>query len=178
MVGIRRTFRYWSSKDSPSRARKAVRNAVLAWEFGEDIADIAELLTSELATNSVRHATGGREYVVDILVSDGYLTVGVTDFGHGLPHAQHSGENDEHGRGLAMVKDLADASGYERVAGGGKRVFFRLRVPAIPQRVRERESHCLGGHHHDRSAGHDTGTAYSVTRSGRRLVRPRLRFGW
>ncbi|MDT0318421.1 ATP-binding protein [Streptomyces millisiae] len=178
MVGIRRTFRYWSSRDSPSRARKAVRNAVLAWEFGDDIADVAELLTSELATNAVIHATDGREYAVDVLVSDGYLTVGVTDFGHGLPHAQHCRDDDEHGRGLAMVKDLADASGYERVPGGGKCVFFRLRVPAIPQHIRERESHCLGGQEHDHNAGHDTGIAHSVTRSGRRLVRARLRFGW
>lgn len=145
MVRLRRVHRYWSSSESPSRARKAVRYAVLAWECGDAVAETAELLTSELATNAVLHASCSVEYVVELTVAGGVLTVSVIDFGSGSPSVTRADDADTHGRGLSMVEMLSDAWGVDALAGGGKRVFFRLGVPALPRRVYEREASCRRG---------------------------------
>lgn len=180
---MRRVYRYWASDASPRRARKAVRNAVLAWECGEEVADVAELLTSEVATNVVVHARASSEYIVEIDVSDGVLTVSVTDFGGGRPQATQARADDEHGRGLAMVRDLSEEWGIEAVGGLAKRVFFRLTVKPIPQHVREREAHFsepLGGS--GGSVEREARDDFGITRSARtprlRLLRPGLRWAW
>lgn len=142
---MRRVYRFWATDGAPRRARKAVRNAVLAWEFGDDVAEVAELLTSEIATNVVVHAPASSEFVVEIEVTSGVLSVGVTDFAGGRPHPTGAGSEDEHGRGLALVRDLADSWGVEAVGGQAKRVYFRLGVKPVPPHVWEREA-ALGGY--------------------------------
>lgn len=140
MIDIRRVFRYWSNEESPSQARKAVRNAVLAWECGEEVAEIAELLTSELATNAVLHASDSREYLVEMHVAGGFLAVGVIDYGRGVPRVAQVKSGDTHGRGLAMVNKLAHTWGVESLRGGGKKVYFHLPVPELPPTVYRREA--------------------------------------
>ncbi|MGP3968797.1 ATP-binding protein [Streptomyces sp. 6N223] len=172
--GMRRVYRYWATEGAPRRARKAVRNAVLAWECGDDVAEVAELLTSEIATNAVVHAPASSEFIVEIGVAGGHLTVGVTDFGGGRPQATRAGTEDEHGRGLAMVRDLSESWGIEAVGGQAKRVFFQLSVKPVPERVREREA--LGaGVDAPREAGGGEGTPRSAPTFGFRLRPPRLR---
>jgi anti-sigma regulatory factor (Ser/Thr protein kinase) len=147
-----------------------VRNAVLAWECGDDVADVAELLTSEIATNAVVHAPASSEFVVEILVENGHLTVGVTDFGGGRPQATRAGTEDEHGRGLAMVRDLSESWGIEAVGGLAKRVFFRLSVKPVPEHVRQREA--LSASVEDDGG---EGAPRSAPTFGFRLRLPRLR---
>ncbi|TJZ99375.1 ATP-binding protein [Actinacidiphila oryziradicis] len=135
---VGRTFQFAISDQAPQRARRAVRNAVLAWEYGEELADVAELLTSEVITNATQHAAGTAECVVRVRVNDGLLTVGVYDCAGGAPRVKHPASDAECGRGLGIVAALVADWGI-RPDGGGKEVFFALRVPPIPRRVYERE---------------------------------------
>ncbi|MDT0347286.1 ATP-binding protein [Streptomyces litchfieldiae] len=176
MFVIRRAFRYWSSDDSPGRARKAVRNAVLAWECGQQIAEVAELLTSELATNAVVHAPESSAYLVEVDVSGRLLTVSVIDYGPGRPRVVDAGAEEEGGRGLDMVKELAAAWGVEPAPAGGKRVFFSLDIPELPTRVYEREIHGQGGNVEQRTRRHP-GIAHSCGTDWF-CLRPRLRCAW
>jgi anti-sigma regulatory factor (Ser/Thr protein kinase) len=102
-----------------------------------DEADTAEVLTSELVTNAVRHADGDR-VGVDVQ-SDGMVRVAVADETQALPVLQHAGSLDTQGRGIAMVNQLARRWGVELRAGGGKVVWFELsarRAAAAVNRVR------------------------------------------
>jgi anti-sigma regulatory factor (Ser/Thr protein kinase) len=115
-----------------------VRHAVLAWEYGEELADVAELLTSEVVSNAVRHAVCTEECVVRIGVGGRLLTVSVYDDGDGSPRVKNPADDAERGRGLGIVAALAANWGV-RPDAGGKEVFFALRVPPIPMHVYEKE---------------------------------------
>lgn len=86
---VGRTFRFAICDQAPRRARRAVRHAVLAWEYGEELADVAELLTSEVVSNAVRHAVCTEECVVRIGVGGRLLTVSVYDDGDGSPRVKN-----------------------------------------------------------------------------------------
>ncbi|MDT0270679.1 ATP-binding protein [Streptomyces sp. DSM 44915] len=169
-----RTFHFPAGIESPGKARKAVREAVLAWSCGEDIAGIAELLTSELVTNSVLHSPESQRCLVEVDVSDGLLTVGVTDRGAGSLKLATPGLGDESGRGLALVRALSASWGFSPTCGGGKRVHFSLDVPMPPSHVYEQEVRHQG-RAVDRETWRDTGVTDSVGQK-RGWVCPRLRF--
>jgi anti-sigma regulatory factor (Ser/Thr protein kinase) len=88
--------------------------------------DIA-LVTSELATNAVRHAATPFEVVLDF--SGGHVRVEVRD---GSPAVPGSGEPDHGatGRGLAVVDRLASSWGIE-VTERGKVVWAQLRLEVL-----------------------------------------------
>jgi anti-sigma regulatory factor (Ser/Thr protein kinase) len=99
------------------------------------IVDTAELLVSERTTNAYRHADGIAFVSMDYAPKE--LCVSVWDASPGLPVVA-AGEPDgeaERGRGLPLVRALADEWGMARIrdeaAGvGGKGVWFRLRPGA------------------------------------------------
>jgi anti-sigma regulatory factor (Ser/Thr protein kinase) len=184
MAAIRRAFQFSDTDGSPRRARRAVRQALLDWSCGEALADTAELLTSELATNAVLHATdgGGAGYLVEVEIANGLVTVGVTDRGKGRPGAGSASADDEHGRGLAMVSALSRDWGVEPCPErGGKRVFFTLAAPAstgaptphAPDRTASSEERDGG-----RTHGYDTGIARACASERRGLLRSRPRPAW
>src|SRR4051812_31040471 len=75
-----------SNEDAPGHARGAL--ARLRDQTDADVLERAVLLTSELVTNSVKHA-GGAEIRVDIWPTAGSIAVVVTDDGPGfVPVAQ------------------------------------------------------------------------------------------
>jgi anti-sigma regulatory factor (Ser/Thr protein kinase) len=96
---------------------------------GSDTADVAELLASELVTNALIHTDHGA--VVTATVDSSTLRVEVRDFMEGLPEPAPGPRADEidpldtHGRGLALVRSLADAWGV-RTQRAGKVVWFEL----------------------------------------------------
>ncbi|MFM9446241.1 ATP-binding protein [Streptomyces acidiscabies] len=65
--------------------------------------DLCALLVSELATNAVEHAEGDR-FEVTVWAS---LKVEVKDFSPKLPEPQIPTAEDENGRGLFLVSELA-----------------------------------------------------------------------
>ena len=133
---MRRRLNFAATTRAPRQARHAVREA-LARAGHVDEADIAEALTSELVTNAVRHADGD-QVGVDVH-ADGAVRVAVTDNTQALPVLQHAHSSDTHGRGIAMVHQLARRWGVELRAGGGKVVWFELsgrRAAAAANRIR------------------------------------------
>lgn len=101
------------------------------WEVGDEAADTAELLLSELVTNSIRHARppAGRDIGVRLARSDGMLRVEVADANNRRPEPRSAGADDEGGRGLFLVIGLAERwSCCPRRHGIGKSVWAELKT--------------------------------------------------
>jgi len=101
--------------ESPRAARSFVIDWLRTWDYG-CLVDPVALVTSELTSNTVRHA---RET----------FTVGVEDLGHGIrvsvqdpvrtpPVPRTATESDVSGRGMAIVDALSDAWGTEQIPAG------------------------------------------------------------
>ena len=133
---MRRHLVLEATRRAPGQARRAVR-AVLARAGHDDVVDTAEMLTSELVTNAVRHAHD--DSVGLDIQADGEVRVAVTDGSQALPVLRQPGELDTDGRGIAMVNGLARRWGVELRGGSGKVVWFELsarRAAAAANRAR------------------------------------------
>lgn len=112
---------------APSRGRRSVRD-VLDWAPA-DAADRAELLVSELVTNSVVHAGLGAEEDVDLHIAcgRGHVRVEVVDPGPPFePDPVYEPDRSWHW-GLHLVGQLADRWGVDRRAPG-KAVWFEIDI--------------------------------------------------
>src|SRR5580765_7473144 len=97
----------------------------------ELVADLKLALT-EATSNSVRHAYGESEGVVEILyeLSRDRLTIEVSDDGEGFDHAEDTDLGDlenlsEGGLGIAIIRSIADEFDLTRGPGGrGSRLRF------------------------------------------------------
>ncbi|MEW6475127.1 MAG: ATP-binding protein [Actinomycetota bacterium] len=120
-----------------SVARHAV--AGLAPYLEPGVAENAELLVSELVTNSVRHAGLPEEATIEFSVraSAEVLMVEVADAGHGFDHPATprprvvAGMAEASGWGLFLVDRIADRWGAVQV-DGETRVWFELSPGATP----------------------------------------------
>lgn len=118
---------------SVAMARAVVRDALADWDLedgpDDDLAATASLLVSELVTNAVRHSRSDVE--VQVRRGDASVWIEVQDDDARPPRLRHAAPDDEGGRGLALVHDLASAWG-SRTTATGKVVWLRLdlRVPA------------------------------------------------
>jgi anti-sigma regulatory factor (Ser/Thr protein kinase) len=86
----------------------------------------AELLTSELVSNAVRHAEldPSQEIVVRI-VADGNVRVEVADPGPPFDVDLREPSTDSSGWGLLLLDEIATSWGVE-LEGSGKRVWFEV----------------------------------------------------
>src|SRR5215470_15156320 len=109
---------------SASRARMLVRRRLRRWGLAELI-PTAELLASELVTNAVRYAQGS---IALRLVREGGLVCEVLYDSAALPRLRHAGDEDERGRGLQVVSQLAQHWGARRTPSG-KVVWCELPIP-------------------------------------------------
>lgn len=127
----------WASErgfDSEARAPGAARQFVGSALLGllsplgdtEVFAD-AELVVSELVTNSVR--SGAATVRVSLELHHGELELDVTDDGPGWPTLVRPDAHETHGRGLVLVDALAERWRAEPIESGGKRVRVTLAVP-------------------------------------------------
>ena len=105
-------------------ARRFVRAALR--DQPVEIIDTAELLTSELVTNSVRHAHSDFDLAIH---TQDQIRIEVRDTGRGQPRMLSPSLRDSAGRGLLIVDSMADAWGVVPVAEG-KIVWFTLPAPA------------------------------------------------
>jgi anti-sigma regulatory factor (Ser/Thr protein kinase) len=121
---VRDCRRFAGSLSSVTSARRFVAEALV--HVPEPVLRAVELMVSELASNCVMHAEA--EFEVCIVRGAGMLRVEVTDSGGGVPVLQHPDVNDLRGRGLVIVKELADEWGVVRRGGkAGKMVWFAVR---------------------------------------------------
>ena len=113
-----------------AEVRAELRDALRRWGVAEFI-DTAELLSSELVTNAIRHTDRDAMFTARLYrepASDGgraRLRVEVEDESDLWPTRRTPGEQASSGRGLMLVEALADAWGVEP-RGSGKRMWFEL----------------------------------------------------
>lgn len=88
-----------------------------------ELVDVAALLTTELATNSVLHARSDLD--VEVVVSPREVRVEVSDAHPSVPTARPSDPRSTYGRGLMLVDSLSDRWGVAPHPAG-KGVWFSL----------------------------------------------------
>jgi CheY-like chemotaxis protein/anti-sigma regulatory factor (Ser/Thr protein kinase) len=103
-------------------ARASIRRLLEGWGLGE-LAETAELCTSELATNAVIHARSPVLLIASRI--PGGVRVEVQDEAPGGIEAGSLDNAGETGRGLALVDTLSSAWGVDQ-QDGGKSVWFEL----------------------------------------------------
>jgi anti-sigma regulatory factor (Ser/Thr protein kinase) len=145
---VRRFVRLATRLSAVAVARDEVAAAISAWSVRVD-PDVAILLTSELVTNAVTHASAGpngkaaergmpREAVLLVIAADDAgLRVDVHDGSGDLPVVSGyvADADAETGRGLLLVTSLSADWGFYRTPGG-KAVYFTLEVqPDIEETV-------------------------------------------
>lgn len=132
---------------APRLARGFIAVVLAGWGLAR-LADVTELLVSELAANVVRASTGpdgsprydsdGRLPLLWVrLLSDrSRVMVEVWDNlppALGTPVVRHPGPEGESGRGLEMIETLSEDWGWEHVPGWrGKRVWAVLATSGLP----------------------------------------------
>ncbi|HXW80681.1 MAG TPA: ATP-binding protein [Acidimicrobiales bacterium] len=89
-----------------------------------EVADMAQLLTGEIATNVVVHTRTDMMRVV-VEVNGGTLRVSVSDSNSELPTVRRPSETEPRGRGLLLVNSLSNEWGVAE-RPGGKLVWFTL----------------------------------------------------
>jgi anti-sigma regulatory factor (Ser/Thr protein kinase) len=101
---------------------RVVREFVRRELEGDPRAEVAVLVASELATNSVRHSSsrlGGTMTVIVMGTRDGIVLVGVADAGGGpVPVLRDEDDCAEEGRGLRLVSYLCPNWGFRIQADG------------------------------------------------------------
>jgi len=118
---MRKARRFNCQAESVAGARHFVRD-VLSEEPRETV-EAAELMASELATNSVRHAHSDFELAILLLREE--IRVEVSDHGQGQPVPRSPTPQEQSGRGLQIVQELSDAWGINP-SPHGKLVWFTL----------------------------------------------------
>jgi anti-sigma regulatory factor (Ser/Thr protein kinase) len=114
-----------ASPAAAAQARRHVEAIIRAGDVPVD-AYTAALLTSELVTNAILHASDENE-AIELLIgwTGGLLRVEVHDGSRSGPARVHALPYAEAGRGLMLLESLSTAWGY-RETPRGKAVYFTL----------------------------------------------------
>lgn len=111
-------------------ARRHVRATLADWQL-QSLSDTAQLLTSEVVTNSLLHARSAIRLTIEQTRSG--VRVAVTDGSAVVPAMRPRSTSATTGRGLLLLTRLADEWDTD-VAEGGKTVWFTLRTDRDPWR--------------------------------------------
>ncbi|GKQ33866.1 PAS domain S-box protein [Streptomyces sp. A012304] len=110
---------------SVPEGRAFLRRALASWRCADRVADDALLLLSETLTNAVQHGEG--PIALHLHRTATGLTVEVGDRSPQLPQPRPAERDEESGRGLLLVRTLADGWGV-RPTDEGKTTWFTLRL--------------------------------------------------
>jgi anti-sigma regulatory factor (Ser/Thr protein kinase) len=130
---IRSTSLRVAGGDAAPRAAREAVVSVLDGQVGAQLLSDAQLIVSELVTNSVVHAQMGPDDAIDVDLglSGDRLRIAVADDGAvTLPHAVDPDIDRASGRGLLLVERLSRAWGVIRERSGRTRVWCELLVAA------------------------------------------------
>ncbi|MEU9045524.1 MULTISPECIES: ATP-binding protein [unclassified Kitasatospora] len=130
-----RTFaaRLDSRTDSTPVARHLLRAYLAALPAGDRYSDVAELLLGELFANAVQHSDAPADRLIEVrfaLVGT-RLRIEVHDAGTGRPALNSPTLEDEHGRGLFLVNELAERWGCCPRSGGIGKFVWALVAPSL-----------------------------------------------
>lgn len=111
-------------------ARERVLAHITGWDvpMAADEREAVKLVASELITNAVVHSGGLVIVGLSYHLAEGRLLLTVHDRSPEPPCRQHAADDDESGRGLALVDCVAARSGWEPT-GRGKKVWAEFDVP-------------------------------------------------
>ncbi|MEE1765833.1 ATP-binding protein [Streptomyces sp. SP18BB07] len=110
---------------TPRIARDFVASVLRALRL-DALADDAVLCTSELVTNSCRHAKSSGAHLLLIAGPEGPVRVTVYDDDR-TPPSLHQGYDGESGRGLWIVDTVTEGRwGTEALGASGKGVWFEV----------------------------------------------------
>jgi serine/threonine-protein kinase RsbW len=117
---------------APGVARRVVAQC-LADRVAPSALEIAQLLASELVTNSVRHSgvPEGAAIVVRVHLSTGICRLEVEDPGHEGVIAPRPPDPRRGGMGLNLLATLSESWGVVRAAAGPTRVWAQLPCPPL-----------------------------------------------
>ncbi|WP_329167229.1 SpoIIE family protein phosphatase (plasmid) [Streptomyces sp. NBC_01717] len=110
--------------ESAAEARRLVTGQLTDWNL-DDLNFSTELIASELVTNAVRYSTGPTELR---LINNRALICEVSDTSNAAPQLRHAEDDDEGGRGLYLVAQLAQHWGTRRT-GRGKTIWTEQALP-------------------------------------------------
>jgi anti-sigma regulatory factor (Ser/Thr protein kinase) len=96
-------------------ARRFVSHLLETWGHPDLVWDAA-VVTSELATNAVRHASSPFRVSVDR--ARGGVRIGIEDIGPGRPQLRTATPEDVGGRGIGIVEELSDRWGVDELRPG------------------------------------------------------------
>ncbi|MFF8731652.1 ATP-binding protein [Streptomyces sp. NPDC015171] len=102
--------------EAAGQARTIARTLLNGWGVAGEVADSVVLTVSELVGNAVRHAQPPLRLGLDCDPATGHVYVEVSDGGPSLDRAAPVAD-DEHGRGLAIVDQVAADHGEHQEAG-------------------------------------------------------------
>jgi anti-sigma regulatory factor (Ser/Thr protein kinase) len=105
-------------------ARHLLLDILRAWQVPQD-RDDAALLVTELVANVVDHVQGEASLTLEVAFSDGWLRISVVDGSSIRPVVRDLEHAQPRGRGLLLVKAIADRWGSDDHRGG-KRVWLEL----------------------------------------------------
>jgi anti-sigma regulatory factor (Ser/Thr protein kinase) len=127
--------------EAPAAARRLVRE--LRGSLAPEVLANAQIVVSELVTNSVQHGGPGHEIRVSCRLGGGRLTLEVEGADGGVSMSA-DGRPRARGRGFLMVDRLA--SDWGLVSRGGRlRAWAALELPAPPTRRRDPRAGDLEG---------------------------------
>ncbi|WP_236653399.1 SpoIIE family protein phosphatase [Streptacidiphilus melanogenes] len=106
------------------QARRFVRRTLAAWQL-TGLTDVAQLLVSELVSNALLHAGHPTQLR---LIRDRVLSIAVADTDARTPRVRHADADDEGGRGMHLINELAYRWG-SRGTADGKLVWLELEIP-------------------------------------------------
>jgi len=119
--------------ESVKAGRDFIIRTLSGWGMDE-LADVAELVVSELITNALRHGIpsartrpGDHPVRVRLLAQPPFVMCMVTDPGPDIPVLQASDPAAESGRGLTVVEACSVRWGWHLLDEGGKVVWALLR---------------------------------------------------
>jgi anti-sigma regulatory factor (Ser/Thr protein kinase) len=107
-----------------AQARDLIRDRLLAWDL-QGLADVVELLVSELVTNALRY--GIAPFGLRMTRDAANIMVEVSDGNPTVPRLRNVQVGDEGGRGLHLVDELSADWGV-RTHPQGKTVWFTLGI--------------------------------------------------
>lgn len=122
-----------SRPESVKAGRDFIIRTLSGWGMDE-LADVAELVVSELITNALRHGipsprtrAGDHPVRVRLLAQPPFVMCMVTDPGPDIPVLKTSDPAAESGRGLTVVEACSVRWGWHLLDEGGKVVWALLR---------------------------------------------------
>jgi serine/threonine-protein kinase RsbW len=114
--------------------RRVLDAALAVFSVTRECRDDIGLAVGEACANAVEHAETGADYQVTVTIEDDRCVIDVVDEGSGLETTERpeAGPYDEAGRGLRIIRALADAVELRRVHNRG----VGLRIIKILARTR------------------------------------------